>query len=255
MSYKYIYDLLISVWTKKSGKFNAQNLMVTDQCVCLCEESDKQSEHYHLNTYKRKHQLVSENFTCPLEAILISIISGFGRYPNRSPSPCCPPFPLTLAPGALSWAAAPSAALVSFWIWYSIFLSIGRIQHREFNIRQSTIRQLQKWRLATQQSTTPEGTRTHLLKKQPDLDKAARNWVAIDRQPLGLAQQVVDEALAVAQHQVVLGLQVPHALARRQPVLPHLYQYTSSQAHKKMNRILSFDGSTDNTAKAVIRNK
>ena len=64
--------------------------------MCLCEESDKQSERYHLNTCKRKHQLVSENFTCPLGAILISIISGVWPVPQQVTLALLPALPIDL---------------------------------------------------------------------------------------------------------------------------------------------------------------
>lgn len=43
--------------------------------------------------------------------------------------------------------------------------------------------------------------------------------MAIHREPLGLAEQVVDDVLAVAQEQVVLRLQVPDPIGGRQLVL------------------------------------
>jgi len=46
----------------------------------------------------------------------------------------------------------------------------------------------------------------NLLQKQPDLDKAPYDGVAIHREPLGLAEQVVNDVLAVAKKQVVLRL-------------------------------------------------
>jgi hypothetical protein len=74
-----------------------------------------------------------KSITCPSGPGFVSIISGFGLYIRRSSSSECPSFPFTSAFPAFSRAVALSAALVSFWIWYSAFLSIGRIYHAKFN--------------------------------------------------------------------------------------------------------------------------
>lgn len=59
----------------------------------------------------------------------------------------------------------------------------------------------------------------HLLQEQPDLDKAPHDGVTFHREPLRLAEEIVDDVLAVAQQQVVLCLQVPNPIRRRQLVL------------------------------------
>lgn len=77
------------------------------------------------NIWKEKKRI---QFTWAACVDLLTSMSGFGRYFNGSSSSCLSSFSFTLTL-TVFWDATSPAARVSFWTWYSSFLSIGRIYY------------------------------------------------------------------------------------------------------------------------------